>query len=335
MNTINPTTFPPPATLDVVGVETVQAALQAYVEASTVKPLLPREAPEGKPLEEPELDPPSPVGDSTVALERLLAKLLLESNAQQLSLTKERIEANQMAIHARHEEQMSKLQDSLNEASKAEKGSTALRVFSWIFTALSVVTAAAACIATGGIAVPAVVGAVVAVGMLALSESGAMETLTNALSDSIKQSFNCNSTKAEIGAQVVLTALLLTLSIGTMIGGGIGSATCLANRAISTSVHVAQAIQKGATIANGAVGLAATTTQGVVTEKRYEAQTLQADAAEISQFLTLLQTTLQNEEEALQTLLEAHQATLSSLAGMLERDTRAQYEIDARIGAMI
>ena len=97
----------------------------------------------------------------------------------------------------------------------------------------------------------------------------------------------------------------------------------------------AQAIQKGATIANGAVGLAATTTQGVVTEKRYEAQTLQADAAEISQFLTLLQTTLQNEEEALQTLLEAHQATLSSLAGMLERDTRAQYEIDARIGAMI
>ena len=335
MNTINPTTSPLPVPLDVSSVEAVQAALQAYSVAYDAKPLLPREAPKGKLLEEPELDPPSPVGDSTAALERLLAKLLLESNAQQLCLTKERIEANQMEVHARHEEQMSKLQESLNEASKAEKGSTASRVFSWIFTALSVVTAAAACIATGGIAVPAVVGAAIAVGMLALSESGAMETLTNALSDSIKQQFNCNSTKAEIGAQVVLTALLLTLSIGTMIGGGIGSAACLANRAISTSVHVAQAIQKGATIANGAVGLAATTTQGVVTEKRYEAQTLQADAAEISQFLTLLQTTLQNEEETLQTLLEAHQATLSSLTGMLERDTRAQYEIDARIGAMI
>lgn len=336
MTTINPNAPAllqfTPALLDLAP---LHAAVQATLTVGTPQPAPPRATSPTSLLDGPELDTPIPMSDPTAALEKLLAKLVLDSNAQQLALAKDRIEAQQNQIHARHQDEIAKLQASIDEANKAEKGSTALRIFSWIFTALSVVTAAAACLATGGIAVPAVVGAAIAVGMLALSESGATEQLTKALSDSIQSDFGCSSTHADIGAQVVLTALLLTLSIGTMAVGGLGGAAQLANRAISLSTHVAQAIQKGATIANGTIALAATTTQGVVAGKRYEAQLLQADATEINQFITLLQTTLQNEEETLQTLLDAHQATLASLAGMLERDARAQREIDARIGARI
>ncbi|MBQ9693386.1 MAG: type III secretion system translocon subunit SctE, partial [Kiritimatiellae bacterium] len=241
----------------------------------------------------PLLDAPKVQEDTTLQLEKLLAKLMLESNEQQLIVTKERIESQQSEIHLRHQEQMGKLQASLDEAAKAETSSLITRIFSWVFTALSVVTAAAACVATGGVAVPAVVGAVIAVGMLALSESGATEALTEALSDSIKESFGCDSNKANIGAQVVLTSLILVLSVGTMIGGGLGGAATMANRAISTSAQIANTVQRVASITNGTLAVAGTATQGYGTVKRYESALLQADATEISKLLGILQLTLE------------------------------------------
>lgn len=282
----------------------------------------------------PELDAPLFATDTTAALEQLLAHLLLENEEQQMTLSKERIESHQAELHVRHELQMAKLAESIQEAAKAETSNLLTRVFSWVFTALSVVTAVAACVATGGVAVPAVAGAVIAVGMLTLSESGATEAIGEALSKSIQETFDCPKSKAELGAQIVLAGVMLTLAIGSMVGGGIAGASSLATRAFTVGNQTAKTIQSAATIANGVISTATTATQGHTTVKRYESSMAQVEATEIEQFTLFLQRALEEEEAELQRLLDAYQSTLSALAGMIEQDTQTQHAILSRIDTM-
>ena len=306
------------------------AALSPLPEQTPPTTVEPAAHPDG-----PCLDAPKTEQANAAQLEKLLALLALENNEQQIALTKTRIEQNQQQLHVRHEAQMAKLKESLDEAAKAETSALITRVFSWLFTALSLVTAAAACVASGGVAVPAVAGAVVAVGMLTLSESGATEALVDAMTESLRSTFDCSKQRAAIGAQVVLTALMLAVSIGIMVGGGFGSAGALATKALTTSQQVAKGLQTAASIANGTLAVATTGTQGYGTVKRYEAAMAKTDATAIEQSQAALKQLLQDDEDLVQRLLEGYQTTLAALAGMLEQDAQTLHDILARIETIV
>lgn len=272
---------------------------------------------------------------NTANLERLLAMLLMACSEEQAETAKERIENDQQAIHRQHETQMAKLQESLDDTADAEAARAVSRLMSWVFTALSVIVAGAACVATGGVAVPAVVGAIASVAMLALNESGASEEIANALTDKIQEAFDCSKTDAKIASQAILTAVVLAASIGMVACGGIGGATSLAKRSFTVSAQIAKSVQKITTIANGVLGAAATGTQGYVSVKQYEAKIAQADATEISNFITELNRLLEEEKETLEQLLAEYQASASSLSGMIEQDSQTQKCLLANLAAHI
>jgi len=297
----------------------------------------------GGPLLEP------PTEDDETDLEKLIAELQMETDEQQIKRLKEEINAKIGKIKSTYEEQMKKIEESIEKAKKAEKSGTIGRIFSWIGAALAVAAAVVACIATGGVAVGAVIGAVLAVGTLIMEETGATEKLMKAMAESIMKTFGCSKQTAQIWAQVIYMAMIVAVSVTSIVtsakGVVLGAAKAatqaaqmveLAADAAVKAAKLAEIIAKtgkimslittAITLAQLGVGVSGTVTG-------YQAAMSQVDKTEIDKILMLIQKRLEEDNEELQKIMDALSGDIAILIDLLESANKAKDKIALEMGS--
>ena len=80
-------------------------------------------------------------------------------------MARDRIATNKDSFAKEHEHRTEKINKSIADMDKAEKSRKASRIFGWLMAAVAVIVAVVACVATGGLAIGPLVGALVAVGL--------------------------------------------------------------------------------------------------------------------------------------------------------------------------
>jgi hypothetical protein len=269
----------------------------------------------------PALDNPSDPTQVQANLEKLVAYLKLDSDERQSEMAKNRIETNKATLENEYETRKAEIQETLDKMDAAERTRKANKVFGWLMTALAVVVAVAACVATGGIATGAVIGAVIALGCQILNETGAMEKITDGLADGL-QKMGMSKQAAQIVAQVAISAVILAASLGA----GFAGAGALAEMA----KEVATAIKVATTV----VGLASLGSSAAGVYQNYKAGTAQADLTETEKFITQLQQRLKESEEELKKILETLQNAISQVVDILSSATDTSSLIAQNIGQM-
>ena len=282
----------------------------------------------------PALDNPDDANQKAVDLEKLISYLQLETDKHQAELAKERIELQKGEMDQRHAEQMDKIKESLEQMDKAARSNLATRILGWLMAAVSVAIAVAACVATGGIAVGAVAGAVVAIGMCVMNETGAMDEITEKLADALKDA-GMSKEAAQIVAAVVMAVAMIAISLGAGFGGNaIQGLVKGASQAAVAATATAKSIQSGAQIAGGALGIGTTVAGGVAAAENYKSGELQAETTEMDKFLAVMRQQLEESQEELERILEQIQNIYSDIAAIINSAIDTETEIAQKMGQM-
>ena len=277
----------------------------------------------------PALDNPDDAKAKEADLEKLLMYLQLENSEEQAKLAQDRINVQKDSLGKAHEERMKKINESLEKMDKAARSNKASKIFGWLMAAVAVVIAVAACVATGGIAVGPCIGAAIAVGAMILTETGAMDKITEKLAEGLEK-LGMSKDAARIVAQVAMALVIMAASLACC---GAGAAAAVSNTA-KTAQLVAQNIQKGADIAMKLLGVVSVVSGGVSAGLNYEAGKTQAEVTETSKVLALLRKQLEDSEEELQKILELIQNVFANLVALLDSETDTQKTIAQQMANM-
>ena len=285
----------------------------------------------------PALDNPADIKQLEADLERLIAYLQLDNEERQAELAKERIETQKESISAEHNERKGKIDETLKKMEEAAKSRLASRIFGWLGAILAVAAAVVTTIVTGGTAAAfAIAGAVVAVGALVMSETGATDKLVKALAESLEKA-GMNKNSAKIAAALIVNLTIMAVSLGCSIGGmvagfaGVGKAVA---DMTETVAKVAKIAQSASTVASTAVGLGALGAGIAATATGYQVGLAQADLSELEKIMAELQRRLDESNEELNAILEAIQNGLGQIAAILDSATDTQTAIAGQIGQM-
>jgi len=224
--------------------------------------------------------------------------------------------------------------ESVEKMQKAETAGFWGKIFSWVAVALTVVVAVAASVATGGLAAGPCIAAAVAVTMLVLSETGAMDKLTELVAKGLEA---CGMSKddAKKWSQWIMVGVGIAISLVTLCAGiasAFGTSASAAARASAqaataaarTSLQLAaEAAQKIAQMVSAMVTIAQQTASVTGAVFSYEAGNIQADTADIKAYLAKLQQILEDESELLQSLVQdmsnAFSKALQIMSGQAEQ----------------
>lgn len=299
-----------------------------------------REVPgEGKTIEgAPALDEPNYELIVDVDLEGLVAFLRMDNEKTQIEELKKRIESLKEQCKKRHDDRLAKMDKSFKEMDKAKHMSFFAKLFGWIMTGLAVLGAVLACVATGGLAVGAVVGAGIALTLQILNETGVMEKATNALAESLEKA-GCSKLAARILASVIIAVGSIAVSFG---GGALagkiansiiknaldnGLKTLLRNAASEIANATAQNLAQMAKVALIALGIitightVATAIQG------YDSGKEQSELTLLQKVLAALQRMLEEEEDDLKEIMQQLESGYAELIKFLESKTQSSIDI--------
>jgi len=255
-----------------------------------------------------------------VDLEALIALLQADTTKSQIQSTKDRIESLQGQLKQQHEETMAKINESLDELKDQYESYVAQKVLGWLGVLVAVAMAVLSVVTCGGAtAAFAVVGAVIAVGLQVLNETGVMEDLMKAIADSLKSS-GMSSTKAEALAQLFVAMIQLALSLVGVVGGAVCAYKGVAatgKALVQLSAKVMKGIQIAQAVTGGVMSAAGMAASGAATAINYKASETQAELTELQAILKKLQTTLEEEEEDLKELLQQLANCTSAVADLL------------------
>ena len=277
----------------------------------------------------PSIDNPDDEKAKEVDLEKLMMYLQLDNAEEQAKLAQERIETQKDTISSSHKDRMEKINESLKKMDDAAKTSLLNKIFGWLMAAVAVVVAVAACVATGGLAVGPVIGAAIAVGACILTETGAMEKITNALAEGLEK-LGLSKDAAKIVAQVAMAVVIMAASIACC-GASAGSAI---SNTLNEAQQIAQTVQKVANAAMRMMGLVSVISNGVGAGQNYAASMSQADVTETSKILAQLQQQLEESEDELKEILELIQNIFSQLTQILSSETDTQKAIAQQMSQM-
>ena len=291
----------------------------------------------------PALDNPADLKQLEENLEKLIAYLQLDNEERQAEMAKERIETQKESIASEHKDRQAKIDETLKKMEDAAKSRLANRIFGWLGAIVAVAAAVAAVaftIVTGGAGAVAagfaVAGAVVAVGALIMSETGATDKLTKMLAESLEKA-GLSKNAAKIAAALIINLSIMAVSLGCSVGGMV-SGFASAGKAImdmaTMAVRVAKMAQTAASIASTAVGVGALAAGTAATATSYQVGLAQADLSELEKIMAELQRRLDESEEELNAILEAIQNGLGQIAAILASATDTQTEIAGQIGQM-
>ena len=188
----------------------------------------------------PALDNPADIKQLEQNLEKLLSYIQMDNEERQTAMAKERIDMQKDALDAERNNRSEKIEKSLKDMDKAAESRKASKmslkdmdkaaesrkaskIFGWLMTALAVVAAVVACIATGGLAVGPVIGAAIAIGCQVLNETGVMDKIVEKLAKGL-ESLGLSKQASQILAQVLITVAIMAASLGAGLAGGGASA---------------------------------------------------------------------------------------------------------------
>ena len=268
-------------------------------------------------LDDPE-DPEAILQD----LERLVAFLQLDNDEHQSKLARERIETMQATMEKRHTDQLSKIDESIKAAKKAEAAAKASRILGWLGAIFAVIAAVVVTVVTGGAAAAlAITGAAVAVTQLVLSETGAADKIVDAMAKSMEKTFGLSPQKAKAWAAGVYAACFIVLGLASA-GAGIGiSATSAVKSTFDAMKTVARFALFGTQIANIALGLVGGITGGIQAKLSYDSSNAGADVKETNRYMAIIQQMLEESQEELQQILDQIQALFNQLVAIIQSKT--------------
>jgi hypothetical protein len=275
----------------------------------------------------PVLDNPDDVKAMEANLERLVAFLQLDNDERQTQMAQDRIDTLKSSLKSEHEGRAKKIQKSLDDMDKAAASQKRNKIFGWLMTALAVVAAVVACVATGGLATGAVVAAGLALTCQILNETGVMEKLTDKLAKGL-ESLGLSKEAAQIVAQVAVTVAIVAASIAA---GNLGSISGSVSAGVKAVTDV---LRPAIAIATGVMGGVSIISSGVGAHDGYKAGMSQADVKETEKFIELIRRKLEESEEELQQILDAIQALMGQLADLLSSASDTGEEIAQQIGQM-
>ena len=226
-----------------------------------------------------------------------------------------------------------KAKESLKDMEEAAAARKRNSFFGWLMTGLAILGAIVACVATGGVAVGAVIGAGIALTAQVLNETGVMEKIVGGLSDAL-QSLGMSKMAADIVAQVAITAVIIAASIGAGAAGAAGKVTELTSALGKILQTAAQAVAPALQIGTGIIGLGSTISGGVGAYQSFKAGMSQADVTETEKFLAVIQQKMEEAEEELEKILQMIQDLVGQIAQLLSSQTDTTAEIAMQMGQM-
>jgi hypothetical protein len=281
----------------------------------------------------PVLDNPDDEKAKEADLEKLIAYLQLENSKEQAEAAKSRIDSIKGELELEHKDRKAKMDKSLKDMDEAAKARKRNSFFGWLMTGLAILGAIVACVATGGVAVGAVIGAGIALTAQILNETGVMEKIVGGLSDAL-QSLGMSKMAADIVAQVAITAVIIAASIGAGAAGAAGKVTELTSALGKILQSAAQAVAPALQIGTGIIGLGSTISGGVGAYQSFKAGMSQADVTETEKFLAVIQQKMEEAEEELEKILQMIQDLVGQIAQLLSSQTDTTAEIAMQMGQM-
>ena len=281
----------------------------------------------------PVLDNPDDEKAKEADLEKLIAYLQLENSKEQAEAAKSRIDSIKGELELEHKDRKAKMDKSLKDMEEAAAARKRNSFFGWLMTGLAILGAIVACVATGGVAVGAVIGAGIALTAQILNETGVMEKIVGGLSDAL-QSLGMSKMAADIVAQVAITAVIIAASIGAGAAGAAGKVTELTSALGKILQSAAQAVAPALQISTGIIGLGSTISGGVGAYQSFKAGMSQADVTETEKFLAVIQQKMEEAEEELEKILQMIQDLVGQIVQLLSSQTDTTAEIAMQMGQM-
>ena len=292
----------------------------------------------------PSLDNPDDAKAKEANLEKLIAFLQLDNEQRQTEMAKDRIELQQETLETGHDDRMKLIDKSVKEMKEAERSQLVCRIFGWIGAVLAVAAAVALTVVTGGVAAGfAIAGAAIAVTSMIMNETGATQSLTNALAESFKED-GMSASEAKMKASLLINLSIMGLSLCCSIGGmaaGFSAAASAAATAASTTgkavevaSNTAKNVQTGISVASTGTSAGGIAAGGVSTYLTKESEEVRDDVTENQKYIKMLQQRLDESSEELQILLQEIQSALSETAGIVDSATDTSSEIANNIGHM-
>ena len=290
----------------------------------------------------PCIDRPDSEQNKEQNLEALLGFLQLDNDERQVAFAQKRLEDQKGSLDRHHAEKMKKLNKSLKEMDKAANASFWSKLFGWFGAIVSVIVAVASCVATGGIAVGAVVGAAIALTTCILNETGTMEKGVKALAKAMKDA-GLSDRASQILAQ-------LTFALGPMLVSGAASFASIKNIAnigkmagdlangaskfAQAAATVAKYLPKIAKITGVSMGLIGATVGLHTSFISYNAGKTHAKLTEMEKFFAILDQYMRETQEEIEKLLGQIEANCSAVVALLGSEIDAEKEIAGKLGQM-
>ena len=281
----------------------------------------------------PVLDNPDDEKAKEVDLEKLIAYLQLENSKEQAEAAKTRIESMKGELELEHKDRKAKMDKSLKDMDEAAAARTRNKIFGWLMTGLAILGAVVACVATGGLATGAVIGAGIALGAQILNETGAMDKIVSGISKGL-QSLGMSKMAADIVAQVAITLVIVAASIGAGAAGGAANVTELTGTIARALQSAARLVKPALTIATGLIGAGSTVSGGVGAYQNYKSGMSDADLKETEKYLAIIQQRMDEAEEELEHILQMIQDFIGQIAQLLSSETETTNEIAMQMGQM-
>ena len=288
----------------------------------------------------PSLDNPADIKQLEANLEKLISYLQMDNEERQAQMAKDRIEVQKDTLDSERKTRSEKIEKSLKDMDKAAESRKASKIFGWLMTALAVVAAVVACVATGGLAIGPVIGAGIAVACSVLNETGVMDKIVEKLASGL-ESLGLSKQAAQIVAQVLITVAIMAASLGAGLAGGGAAAVSNAAKGIAdaakgatVAIETMEKIRAAVALSTLLVGIGSTVAGGVSAYQGYKAGLSQADVSETEKVITALKQRLDECEEELEQILQQLQNAVAQVAELLSSATDTSDEIAHNIGAM-
>ncbi len=230
--------------------------------------------------------------------------------------------------------------DNEERQTAAAESRKASKIFGWLMTALAVVAAVVACVATGGLAVGPVIGAAIAIGCQVLNETGVMDKIVEKLAKGL-EGMGLSKQASQILAQVLITVAIMAASLGAgLAGGGASAVSSVAKgvadtvKGVKVTVETMEKIRAAVALTMTIVGIGSGVASGVGAYDAFKAGMSQADVSETEKYITALKQRLDECEEELNQILQMLQQAISQVAEMLSSATDTQTAIANNMGAM-
>lgn len=283
----------------------------------------------------PELDEAAAAEEAD--LEAVLGFLQSDTDEKSAKALSKRLESLKSQLDNAHKSQMAKIDKSIKEAEKQAAAARAQRAMGWLGAIFAVAVAVIVTLTTGGLAAGfAIAGAVLAVGSLVMSETGADRKLTKAMANALKEDHpGWSKQKCEAWAQGIYGGIELVLGLATAVGGGVSAARAASKSAetiVKVSASTARIIRLAQNIGNGVMQTGSLLTTGFSTGYGYNAGKAQANVTDGEAVLTQLQKVLEESEEDLEEILSQINDVFGDILKMLESKTDMLTKVTQEIG---